>query len=62
MQNFENKLSEAFSENKFPWKAKQTFLLYTDITEFWCVKPDPNLITLSFCKEVLSFQEHTNIF
>ena len=46
----------------FPWKEKQTFLLSTDIKEFWCLKPDPNLITLSFCKEVSSFQEHTKIF
>ena len=37
------------------------FLLYRDITDFWCVKPYPNLITSSFYKKILNFQYHSNI-
>ena len=50
------------SSRKFSWKEKQTFLLYKDMRDFWCVKLDPNMITLSFYKEILKVFSNIKTF
>ena len=40
-----------WSSRKFSWKMKQKVLLYEDIRKIWFVKPDTNMITMSFYEE-----------
>ena len=53
-----------YSSRPFSWKEKQKFLLYKDIRDFWFVKPDPNMRTMSFYKAILKVfgNIRTNIF
>ena len=39
-------------QGRFPGKTNK-FLLYKDIRDFWFVKPDPDMRTFSFYKEIL---------
>ena len=50
------------SSKKFSRKDKQKFLLYKDTRSFWFVKPDPNMITLSLCKEILNVFSNMQTF
>ena len=38
------------------------FLFYKDLRDFWFVKPDPNMITLSFYKEILKVFSNIQTF
>ena len=38
------------------------FLFYKDIRDFWFVKTDPNMITLSFYKEILKVFSNIQTF
>lgn len=38
------------------------FSFYKDIRDFWFVKPDPNMITLSFYKEISNVLSNMQTF
>ena len=49
-------------QGSFPGNRNKFFLFYKDISDFWFVKPDPNMITLSFYKEISNVLSNMQTF